>query len=77
MQNLKLIPIYSTPAGIRNFRMNWIKILIYFSLIVLSVDFAYKTIYGISYQNREACILYNFLPKIGFFYFMNILLNYF
>jgi uncharacterized protein len=60
-----------------NSRLLLIKSLIFFSISVLAIDFAYKSINNISYQNREACILYNLLPKVGFLfyeYFIELLL---
>lgn len=57
-------------------RLFFIKLLIYGSAFVLTIDLIYKTIYGISYQNREACIFYNLVPKIAFLiyeYFIELL----
>lgn len=50
-------------------RLLLIKFLIYASIAILAVDLVYKTVNGISYQNREACILYNVLPKLVFLFY--------
>ena len=50
---------------------------IYFSLFILLVDFIYKSWNGISYQNREICIVYRFLPSALFLiyeYFIELFL---
>ncbi len=46
-----------------------VKWLIYISLLILVVDLIYKTVFGISYQNRESCILYNVLPRMAFLFY--------
>jgi len=73
--NFSLKTNHSVP-GLSNFRLLCIKLLICFSLSVLIIDFIYKTINGISYQNREACIFYNIAPKMIFLvyeYFIELL----
>lgn len=55
----------------------WTKILVFFSVTVLSVDTIYKIYFGISYQNRWECILYSSLPYWLFLiyeYFFELLL---
>jgi len=72
--------LHNLAAGIESpapFRRMVIKTGIYFSIFLLLVDFIYKTLYGISYQNRELCVLYNFLPTIVFWiyeYFIELFL---
>jgi len=48
---------------------NTIKWFIIFSIFFFAADLVYKTINNISYLNRENCILYRMLPKIGFLFF--------
>ncbi|MBK8806512.1 MAG: permease [Bacteroidales bacterium] len=45
------------------------RILVYLSLVVLLADYAYKMIYGIGYNNKNECILYQLLPKWGFLFY--------
>ena len=54
-----------------------LKVGIYFSIFLLIIDFIYKSWYGISYQNREMCVVYNFLPSVLFWiyeYFIELFL---
>ncbi len=43
-----------------------VRIFIFTALFILSADFVYKTLYNITYINRDQCFLYKSLPKIGF-----------
>ncbi|MCD4747322.1 MAG: permease [Bacteroidales bacterium] len=50
---------------------------IYLSIFLLMIDFIYKSWNGISYQNREICIVYNLLPSALFLiyeYFIELFL---
>ena len=40
-----------------------------FSILFFTADVVYKTVNNITYLNRENCILYRMLPKIGFLFF--------
>jgi uncharacterized membrane protein YraQ (UPF0718 family) len=40
--------------------------LVYACLFMLGIDLVYKSIWGITYQNRQDCILYTSLPRWGF-----------
>ncbi len=54
-----------------------IKLLIFFSFFLLSVDIVYKTYYGITYITRSKCILFANLPRWAFLfyeYFIELLL---
>jgi len=42
---------------------------IYFAISLLLADFIYKSWNGISYQNREICIVYNLLPAALFLFY--------
>jgi uncharacterized membrane protein YraQ (UPF0718 family) len=44
-------------------KQKFIKWGILFSFIILLIDFVYKTVYGITLQTREACVLYTTFPK--------------
>jgi len=39
------------------------RVLIYFTILLLLVDFIYKSYFGITYHTREKCILYTTLPR--------------
>jgi uncharacterized protein len=43
--------------------------LVVFAILFFVSDLLYKTIYSISYLNREKCILYQTLPKFWFLFF--------
>ncbi len=47
----------------------WIKMLVQLSIFLLSLDFIYKIFFGISYQNRQDCILYDSLPRWAFLFY--------
>jgi hypothetical protein len=47
------------PSG----RKTLIKYLIGISISILTLDIAYKSIYGITYQNRVDCAFYNTMPR--------------
>ncbi len=42
------------------------KYMVFTSMFILLVDLIYKSVFGITYSNREDCILYTNLPHIGF-----------
>jgi uncharacterized membrane protein YraQ (UPF0718 family) len=48
---------------------NAIKCFVIFSIFFFAADLTYKTVNNISYLNRENCILYRMLPKVGFLFF--------
>lgn len=58
-------------------REHWIKALIFFSILLLAVDTVYKYYNGITYLNRQNCILYVSLPRVVFLfleYFVELLM---
>ena len=54
------------PLAINRTAKKWFVI---FSILFFSADIVYKTVNNITYLNRESCILYRMLPKIGFLFF--------
>ncbi len=58
-------------AAVKNnpFRQLSIRTLIYLSVALLTADTIYKTWFGISYQNRNECVLYDSLPRWGFLFY--------
>ncbi len=47
----------------------WARLLVYFSIFLLSADLIYKLYFGISYQNRQDCVLYGHLPRWAFLFY--------
>ena len=54
------------PLAINRAAKKWFVI---FSILFFSADIVYKIVNNITYLNRENCILYRMLPKIGFLFF--------
>ena len=50
-------------------KKNAIKCFVVFSIFFFIADLVYKTFNNITYLNRENCILYRMLPKVGFLFF--------
>jgi len=50
-------------------KTQFIRILIIICIIILGADTIYKTIYGISYSNRERCFIYQNLPRWAFLFY--------
>ncbi|MBN1212768.1 MAG: permease [candidate division Zixibacteria bacterium] len=51
---------------------NLVRLLIYSSIILLSLDIVYQTYFGISVQNKEKCLLFSFLPRWLFIFYENV-----
>jgi len=49
------------------------KYFILLSIVIICIDFIYKTILGLSYAARNKCILYNSLPKWLFLFYEHII----
>ncbi|MFC2086126.1 permease [Bacteroidota bacterium] len=45
------------------------KIIIQISILLLVADYIYKSVYGISYDDKAGCIIYNNLPRWAFLIF--------
>jgi len=58
-----------SPGFLKFHRHFWKKALVHLSIILLSLDFIYKTIFGVTYQNRQDCILYDTLPRWAFLFY--------
>lgn len=48
------------------------KVLIYFSVLLILTDYAYKTFNGIQFHTRGRCLLYRNLPEWGFILFESV-----
>jgi len=51
----------------------WFVLLAWFSIAVYSADTIYRSIYGITYETRQNCILYRNTPKWFFMLYENVL----
>ncbi|MCP4580129.1 MAG: hypothetical protein GY839_00820 [candidate division Zixibacteria bacterium] len=50
-------------------RQFWLRFVVYLSIFLLSADLVYKTVYGITYVNRQDCILYANLSRPLFLFY--------
>ncbi len=56
-----------------NYPAGFVKILIFGSISILTIDLLYKTINGITYITREKCILFTTLPRWLFSVYENFI----